>query len=436
MRMSSKNRKICKRIWLGVTFDLLSPLCISNGEEINTDRDVICDREGNPFIPGTSLAGAVREYLSMGREQKCMFGYSRREEGGTDGRMSSVCFSDTVLSNAKICFRDGVHLNGKASINNKFDWEVVDTGAAGCFYIELVIREGDPEEEELELIRTAFQGMQTGALRLGYRKNRGFGRIHLLHVYQWEFTDKNVSDWLDFSRPVLKREKDSWSLGAESEKFRTEAGAWLRQAREMDKYVSITVPVRLGGGVSIRQYSTRSGEADFEHITGNGQPVVPGTSWNGAIRGRCMEILEDLGISHACAVRSLNQWFGSPETNQSSIVLEESVIENAGMLQISRSKVNRFDASAVSGALYTEIACFGGSTALVIHIAKRETEWKAAAGLLLLAIEDIRNGFLAIGGQTAVGRGLFLENGVVQIQGGVLEELEGGIAEWIAEKIG
>lgn len=42
-------------------------------------------------------------------------------------------------------------------------------------------------------------------------------------------------------------------------------------------------------------------------------------------------------------------------------------------------------------------------------------------GLLLLAVEDMRNGLLAVGGATAIGRGIFNGNGPVLLDG---EELD------------
>ena len=75
---------------------------------------------------------------------------------------------------------------------------------------------------------------------------------------------------------------------------------------------------------------------------------------------------------------------------------------------MTRVKINRFDSSAISGGLYSEISFFGGSTNLEILVRKDKSDnYKAAMGLLYLVISDIMNGFVAIGGQTAVGRGIF-----------------------------
>ena len=61
-------------------------------------------------------------------------------------------------------------------------------------------------------------------------------------------------------------------------------------------------------------------EADFEQLTiqqifENGEetqsvPVIPGTSWAGAIRSRTKKLLKDLNCSEEAAERMINGWFG------------------------------------------------------------------------------------------------------------------------------
>lgn len=68
--------RVLKKIVFCVTAKLSSPLCISNGEGILTDQDVIRDHDGNPFIPGSSLTGAMRGYLGAAGDNKCIFGYA------------------------------------------------------------------------------------------------------------------------------------------------------------------------------------------------------------------------------------------------------------------------------------------------------------------------------------------------------------------------
>jgi len=55
--------RLLKIIYAKGTLRLLSPLLLGSGEDENSDIDLLRDWEGKPFIPGTSLAGAARDYL-------------------------------------------------------------------------------------------------------------------------------------------------------------------------------------------------------------------------------------------------------------------------------------------------------------------------------------------------------------------------------------
>ena len=57
--------KILKRKYYALEIELISPLKVSNGQEIHSDSDVMRNGNGILFIPGSSLAGAFRDYLGF-----------------------------------------------------------------------------------------------------------------------------------------------------------------------------------------------------------------------------------------------------------------------------------------------------------------------------------------------------------------------------------
>ena len=65
-----------------------------------------------------------------------------------------------------------------------------------------------------------------------------------------------------------------------------------------------------------------------------------------------------------------------------------------------------------------------GELSLEIAVRKsqnpEDSRW--VMGLLLLAIKDLQNGLLAVGGQTAIGRGIFMANGPILIDGEASKE--------------
>ena len=175
---------IVKRIYIAADVELASPLSISNGTAENTDSDVLKNASGEIFIPGTAIAGAMRNYLGLDKNKNCVFGYA----DGENGKMSSLFISDAYIQkldikndkNKKysISVRDGVGLTeGKTAIPGaKYDYEVVEMGKA-VIHIEKVIRAQDENSDGVEEIRELLSAVQQGAIRFGFKKNRGLGRL-------------------------------------------------------------------------------------------------------------------------------------------------------------------------------------------------------------------------------------------------------------------
>lgn len=63
----------------------------------------------------------------------------------------------------------------------------------------------------------------------------------------------------------------------------------------------------------------------------------------------------------------------------------------------------------MQGALFEEMPWTGGTVRLRIRWKKdgRDLTDKAVCGLILWGVNDLQSGFLAIGGETSVGRGIF-----------------------------
>ncbi len=409
------SNKIVSKTYYEIDIILSSPANIGNGVSNETDADVIRSSRGECFIPGTSLAGAFRNFIGAGKDKQCAFGYSDRE----NGEMSSIFISDLYFEDGtvKTSVRDRVDLTEDKGVNNKFDIEVIEPGAKGTIYIETVTREKtlsrniDPNKDIDDIILA----IQEGDIRIGSVKNRGFGRTEVVSVRVSSFDRSTRDEWVSFMSGDMSAAGDKvlfseWKLNKKSKKKR---------------YVKFTVPLTLTGGISIRKYSAQPGRADFEHITSNGKPIIPGTSWNGAIRADARRILVDIGKSAkleegkavSIAYELIDKWFGKVKGKdgsgswQSKIVFSESRIKGSKLLPMTRNNINRFTAGTKDSALYTELSCIGGTTALEYMIMIPEEadagETQALEGLMMLVVRDICEGFVAIGGQVSVGRGIF-----------------------------
>lgn len=405
----SNRIKSCK--YIAIRVKVASPICVSSGVADYTDSDVMRNGDGDVFIPGTSLTGAFRNYTERKKNEESIFGYSK----GEDGHMSSVFVSDLYFdSGVRISERDQVQLNKDKQVNNKFDTEILETGAEGIIYLHYIVREKDNSEAEFDSeIMDIIKAIKKGYIRIGSNRNRGFGRLEILETRSKRFTSEQRESMLEFKSNDYKN----------IEKYDTEISHEDMSSDENDldksKFIKICVPLRLTGGISIRKYSTEPKKADYEHITCNGKPVIPGSSWNGAIRAMCLRILEDILDDSDKASKYIDDWFGfvnigakesELKARQSAIVFNESVLDGGEEKILSRNKVNRFDGSTIDGALYTEKSYFGGTTVLEIMLRKSNSNYKALAGLIQLVIEDIKEGYISIGGQAAIGRGIFEAN--------------------------
>lgn len=401
------NCKMIKKKYYAVSVRLESPLCISNNESENTDKDVLRNADRELFLPGSSIAGVWRDYLGQKNNTDGLMGFSEDEKG----RMSPISIQDLYFSKgARVSVRDGIKLDEGKGVLNKFDLEIVETGAEGILFFSYVERQNTSWDYE-NTVADLLMGMESGEIRFGANKTRGMGRVHIKKIYESVFTRANVDEWINFA-PIRKC-LNSYQTHALFNKWIENKGTG-----RTPKYLKITVPLKLYGGISIRKYSTKPMQADYEHITTNGEPVIPGSSWNGAIRSDARRILEGLGCSKTDVL--IRTWFGcidddlkdiapdQEEAHRAVIVIGESILRGAVPVPMTRNQINRFDASTIDGALYSDISYYGGETELSLMIRKDEkNDYQALIGLLDIILSDIREGYLPVGGLVSVGRGVF-----------------------------
>ena len=62
-----------------------TPFMIGSGESEGSDVDILRNKSGEVFIPGTSLAGVCRDYLEdISTETKYVFGYGATRESSDE----------------------------------------------------------------------------------------------------------------------------------------------------------------------------------------------------------------------------------------------------------------------------------------------------------------------------------------------------------------
>ncbi len=211
-------------------------------EPTASDLPVIQLPDGRPFIPGSSLRGAVRSHMERivramepvesrpysGRgacnpvvqEEWCITADQMRRWRGETGerenpdlelarriwgescRICRLFGSPWLASRLKISdlipigepmtqVRDGVAINrDKETVENKFDFEVIAPGAR--FKLEMVAENLD--ETERGLIALMLSEMRNGNVQIGGFKGRGLGWITLedLSIRFLDYTDRSA----------------------------------------------------------------------------------------------------------------------------------------------------------------------------------------------------------------------------------------------------
>lgn len=192
-----------------------TPLAIGSGErDVMTDRLVATDFNGLPCIPGTALAGVLRNAFSATVDKETLinlFGYAEQDvkeenRGKKEQEKDKGKGSRLILSSAQMVGHDGkvidgwlteelkgefythfqnlpirqhvrISHKGAAEQHGKFDEQVVYKGTRFCFEMELVGSIDD--EKDWNLLLYEFNNP---AFRIGGGTRKGFGAIKVKDV--------------------------------------------------------------------------------------------------------------------------------------------------------------------------------------------------------------------------------------------------------------
>ena len=432
--------KICGRLCVKLTGYLDSPLSVGSGEQEETDADILLDARGVPFIPGSTLAGALRAYnkeLGLEKESDQLFGTPFGGTPGTKGdRQSRIFCYDTYLNNATTSIRNGVKLgkNKTAESGAKYEIQVIERNAAFCMRIEIIERE-DLLSKETNIqevgnrdrlwVKRWVHGFLSGELRIGSRSNRGFGKLIIESAKVKRFQMEQQDDYLEGL-------EWNWDNDSAFDKAETiECKYSINEKRNLCTEHLLEVPLEIPYTLLVRTYSAvfRKGEdlPDYGQLTVKNkgeQAVIPGSSIAGAFRSHIAKIVKRIAEFQSWeeTQKKLEPFFGTwidgkekGETLLASRVIFEEIVVNGGNgLPMNRVAIDRFTGGTVEGALFEEIPWANGNVTFRVRWKKSKDDecnkmssHKVICGMLLWAILDLQSGILPLGGETAIGRGIF-----------------------------
>jgi len=453
------------RVVLTGDLKLESPLIIGSGLEDNADLDVLRDVNGHPYIPGSSLAGVIRSVLKtffqagteeaeafsekfqlLGHDKQAKKENTEKNNGHSD-YMSAITFADAELKDPgkyRIIVRDSVRIDPKsatAADKGKFDYELVDKGAVFKLRIEGEIR-GSAETTALvkRLMLRIKQLFKEEQIRLGAKTNAGFGKVSLdsEKLRYFDFSDgKHVRGWLSWSSD----NPESLAAGGCTEIGEADVLGDDVNLEYPKKYFHFKGSFAIRNSLIIRSYDPGEIEPgeDPDAVMlhrGSGDTleyILPGTSLKGAFRHQALKIWNtyrnddydhDSGAEYLNSLNEFTRLFGFVQVKGSGADAEEGQSALKGRVRFEetvlpaaknpwhklqqRVKIDRFTGGAVDSALFNSVPVWQPDDKGLVELeitADISDDWEA--GLLLLVIKDLWTGYLAVGGEKSIGRGVF-----------------------------
>jgi CRISPR/Cas system CSM-associated protein Csm3 (group 7 of RAMP superfamily) len=412
-----QGRGVVERVEIRGTLLLETPTHLGGEGEGLTDMPLLRDaRDGQtPLLTGTSIAGALRNYLHEYLEGYRQLVAAREQAsqlfGEVEGKASvqSWLLVDDAWGNGPgIELRDGVALDAKtrtAKEGEKFDMELLQAGTRFDLSFELLLTASN--QDLPRLLALALRGLEGGEISLGSRKRRGLGQCR---VTQWRVrrydltTPRGLVAWLDEDATGEER----------GEKIAPLLQVDLADLEDQRQVFTLDGVFELTSSLLIRSGSGAADDPDMVHLhsyrDGDEVPILSGASLAGAVRARTLRIANTLH-GRETGAKLANDIFGKriedsqDQPTGSRLVTRETEVKGTTDLVHGRVKIDRFTGGAYPQALFSQQPVFGGNGSQVhIQLELRQPE-DYEIGLLLLVLKDLWTGDLSLGGESSVGRG-------------------------------
>jgi len=432
------------------TLEATSPVAVGS----HNSEEILKDALGTPFIPGTSIVGALRDYLiRVGESEQTILQYlggipkKPTEDVGSDTQQqqkfieSRIYISDGAIvsqdgtGQIQVANKQGTAIEPKyrtAKNNHKYNFEYLKPGFLMTFRIESDIHREDDQSakpDELErLIKVWAFGIQEGDIRLGGHKNNDFGRFLLksVEIRKYEFTDAAAIDDFIFNRRSHASQTKSVRLEMDSSDIR----------KEQSTKISISMQGCFPYGVYQSFSDTETGERNhhvevtglLKNTVGSGW-YIPSSSMKGLLQSECRSLLlrmlagQNRGNHEAAADHLCGQLFGNAEQRGILIVADmkldatsaKEVIVNRPDTKDRKSstlpvyvKIDRLTGGVLGSALKHQNEIHGyAEWHLEFRVNDNVSETHPFIFPLVYILRRIGAGKVPIGGRSAIGLGQF-----------------------------
>lgn len=369
------------------------PMKVGNGDE-----SILIDRTtNNPYLPGTSFAGALRAYLTKVTDEenvKEIFGHGDKE--------SKINVCDSYAENKKeIEYRPGIRMNNVLGVNDKkgyFERELLGSGHKFNIQLKIYSKTLEEREEQLSLMKIAFSGINSGELRFGAYKTNGSGIFNIDNIKISTLDLENGTDLLAYLSNEL-------NFIDATEEFVSKI--------DNKSIVKFIIKGETSTPILIKGLDTLNHELpDGSNIVNsNGEYILPGSSIKGAIRNAFGKVAKFKGIEDLI-VETFGDEAGSvtisnDEKVSGRMYFEDIKIENHMDKSIyNRIKIDKFTGGVRTGAILKDNPIKGkfNSNILFRTTGNKEKDNKIVA-LMLFTLRDALKGEISFGSGNSVGRG-------------------------------
>jgi len=396
------------------TLQFHTPYHISSAQgNMETDAGLLRNSNGMIYIPGTSIAGALKaraqEICNDFELIKAIFGY----QSGESGQKSRIYIEDTYInSHVSTSVKDGVAIDrklGSARDKAKYDLEISPANLSFRLLIKLEMREDDDEEIQ-KLVLALMKDFRDGRIKLGAKKSSGLGSCSFnFNWYQLDFNEHNtVAEYLvnkDITTLTKMDDKNSPStartdeLACEIEMEAINSPLLIKSGEEGDDHDAVFTTVQQGGneteyipGSSIKGVIRAHAEKILRTLGGNACDITDSANscnkkLDDSLRGiskeeRYQEILEN-----SCSICNL---FGNSYL-ASRIQFDDAFFEEAPVKKpFDHVAIDRFTGGAMEGKLFSDLPVVKGKFK-IRFVVKRPTYFDRV--LIAFILRDLMEGF-------------------------------------------
>ncbi|MBW4652152.1 MAG: hypothetical protein KME20_03735 [Kaiparowitsia implicata GSE-PSE-MK54-09C] len=309
-------RQIETRWKISATLTALTPLHVGGiGGDVDTDLALAVNGRGNYYIPGTSMAGALRGWMAQSNSEAQVKNYWGDHESEDRGA-SFILVEDAEIAMEKgqrIEIREGVGIDrhtGAAAERFKYNRAILPKGVSVPLKITLDCQEShDPAE-----LWQVLQALECGDIRIGAAKTRGLGKVQLTGI-KIQRQDLSSADGI-FEALLAEGQLQDWS--------------------ELKKSAPYMPPARLDFTLGWKPRDSVMVKAEGDGIAVDILPllsqvdsrvrfVIPGSSIKGVLRAHAERIVRTVCYLEVDSETKFNQQlqvplveilFGSAEKNQ------------------------------------------------------------------------------------------------------------------------